>query len=172
MQLSRSLTKVLLLSPLAVRSFTPALPHRAFTTARFMSTDGGYNRKPGVSAPSEIRDFVTSNPGSVIVVDARNPDFTIEPGDAKSSSKAPLAGSTPGYRPNSVNLVFDRVAKGMDLKPLEDMGAEKTTPIITHCGGGGRGQKAKDFLIANGYTNVINGGGPEDSDCWAEFGSI
>ena len=31
----------------------------------------------------------------------------------------------------------------MDLKPLEEMGAEKSTPIITHCGGGGRGQKAK-----------------------------
>jgi hypothetical protein len=38
-------------------------------------------------------------------------------------------------------------------------------------GGGGRGQKAKDFLIANGFKNVVNGGGPEDAECWAVFGS-
>ena len=43
--------------------------------------------------------------------------------------------------------------------------------VITHCGGGGRGQKAKDFLISNGFVNVINGGGPEDGECWAEFGA-
>jgi hypothetical protein len=38
-------------------------------------------------------------------------------------------------------------------------------------GGGGRGQKAKDFLMANGFKNVANGGGPEDAECWAVFGS-
>ena len=43
--------------------------------------------------------------------------------------------------------------------------------VITHCGGGGRGQKAKDFLLKNGYVNVLNGGGPEDAECWAEFGT-
>ncbi len=41
--------------------------------------------------------------------------------------------------------------------------------VITHCGGGGRGQKAKLFLEANGFKNVLNGGGPEDKDCWATF---
>lgn len=38
-------------------------------------------------------------------------------------------------------------------------------------GGGGRGQKAKDYLLANGFKNVANGGGPEDTECWAVFGS-
>jgi hypothetical protein len=44
------------------------------------------------------------------------------------------------------------------------------TPIITHCGGGGRGQKAMDFLAAKGFTTVLNGGGPKETECWAEFG--
>lgn len=35
--------------------------------------------------------------------------------------------------------------------------AEKDAPIITHCGGGGRGQKSADFIKALGYTNVHNG---------------
>ena len=59
--------------------------------------------------------------------------------------------------------------KNLDLGkiPTED----KSTPIITHCGGGGRGQKAKDYLTAQGFTNVANGGGPEDDECWAVFGA-
>lgn len=36
--------------------------------------------------------------------------------------------------------------------------ADKGAPIITHCGGGGRGQKSADFIRALGFTNVHNGG--------------
>lgn len=36
--------------------------------------------------------------------------------------------------------------------------AEKGAPIVTHCGGGGRGQKAANFLRELGYTEVHNGG--------------
>ena len=68
-------------------------------------------------------------------------------------------------RPMAKNLIFDRDAKAMPLPAVN-----KETPIITHCGGGGRGQKAKDYLMANGFTNVRNGGGPKETDCWAEFG--
>ena len=39
--------------------------------------------------------------------------------------------------------------------------ADKATPIITHCGRGGRGNKAKLLLEELGYTQVINGGSPE-----------
>ena len=45
-------------------------------------------------------------------------------------------------------------------------------PIVTHCGGGGRGQKAKDYLIGLGYTNVVNGGGPKVTELWERFGSL
>ena len=55
---------------------------------------------------------------------------------------------------------------------LEAAGGKEKAPIITHCGGGGRGQKAKDFLEAAGFGNVKNGGGPEDDECWAVFGAI
>lgn len=50
-------------------------------------------------------------------------------------------------------------------------GGKESVPIITHCGGGGRGQKARLYLEANGFGNVVNGGGPEDEECWAVFGS-
>lgn len=73
-------------------------------------------------------------------------------------------------------MVYDRATESMDLSliPAEWLaagGGKSTVSIITHCGGGGRGQKAKLFLEANGFGNVVNGGGPEDSECWAEFGT-
>ncbi|GMH89377.1 hypothetical protein TL16_g11438, partial [Triparma laevis f. inornata] len=125
-------------------------------------------RKPGVSEPSELSSFLeTWGSDKIVVVDARNIDFAIEAGDEKTNEYAPIAGTTPNYRPNAVNLPYDRPNKSMDLTPLT---TDKSTPIITHCGGGGRGQKAKDFLLANGYENVLNGGGPEDKECWEVFG--
>lgn len=121
-------------------------------------------RKAGVSSPDELRDFVASAGSRLLVVDVRNPDASKEPGDQKSLAVAPLP-SPPNVRPQAVHLIYDRDTESM---PLPE--AEKDTPIITHCGGGGRGQKAKDFLNANGFTNVLNGGGPKETDCWAEFG--
>jgi len=150
--------------------------YSAYSATRLMSTtgtDSSFKRKKGVAAPSELADFVSSAGPYLVVVDARNPDFTVEPGDGESSKKAPLAQSTDdtGYRPNSYNLIYDRMTDSMDLSKLPDsVTTNKQTPIITHCGGGGRGQKAKDFLIANGFENVMNGGGPEDPECWTEFG--
>ena len=84
----------------------------------------------------------------------------------------------PMDRPNAINLPYDRVTKSMDLSAVEFFdGAPmltqgKETPIITHCGGGGRGQKAKEYLEKNGFTNVINGGGPSVKEHWELFGSL
>jgi rhodanese-related sulfurtransferase len=64
-----------------------------------------------------------------------------------------------------MHLIYNRTTNSM---PLPDVPLD--TPIITHCGGGGRGQQAKEFLEKNGFTTVINGGGPKETDCWAEFG--
>ncbi|GMI52306.1 hypothetical protein TeGR_g721 [Tetraparma gracilis] len=128
-----------------------------------------HKRKKGVSSPEELRAFVAAAGADLVVVDARNPDFEREPGDAESSEKAPLAGASKGYRPGAYNLPYDRANERMDLGLLpERCGLD--TPIISHCGGGGRGRKARDFLRASGYTNVLNGGGPEDAECWREFG--
>mmetsp|Transcript_17509 Transcript_17509/g.30151 ORF Transcript_17509/g.30151 Transcript_17509/m.30151 type:complete len:183 (+) Transcript_17509:106-654(+) len=122
-------------------------------------------RKAGVSSPSELKDFVSSAGSKLLVVDVRHPDATVEPGDAKSLAVAGFPDKEKDYRPQAVNLPWSRESKSMEF-PV----ADKDTPIITHCGGGGRGQKAKDYLEKNGFTNVLNGGGPKETDCWAEFG--
>lgn len=129
------------------------------TTRLFAST-----RKEGVASPEELRAFVQNAGDKLLVVDVRNPDATQEPGDQKSLAVAALP--TPETRPQAVSLIWDRTTDSMPLPETE----AKDTPIITHCGGGGRGQKAKDYLMANGFTNVLNGGGPKETECWAEFG--
>lgn len=121
-------------------------------------------RKAGVSSPEELKSFVDEAGEKLLVVDVRNPDAEAEPGDQKSLVVAGLPSET--YRPQAVSLIWDRNTNSMPLPEVED----KDTPIITHCGGGGRGQKAKDFLISNGFTNVLNGGGPKETECWSEFG--
>lgn len=130
-------------------------------------------RKPGVMEPEDLKKFVEAAGDKLIVVDARNPDFTVEAGDAATHAKAPIGDAA---RPRSVNVVFDRSTNSMDLSKIpaewiEAAGGKQKVPVVTHCGGGGRGQKAKDFLVANGFDNVANGGGPEDDECWALFGS-
>ena len=143
------------------------------------SSSSSKPRKAGVATDSEFEAFMyTFGAENIVVVDARNPDFEQEPGDRKSDDVAPIAGTgTASYRPRTVNLVYDRANKTMPLevleKRLEEMAAPgKDTAIITHCGGGGRGQKAKDFLESAGYTNVINGGGPKVTELWEKYGNI
>jgi rhodanese-related sulfurtransferase len=109
---------------------------RRTTTALFMSSE----RKAGVSSPEELKAFVREAGKKILVVDARNADANKEPGDQKSLAVAPLPSSS--ERPKAVNLIWNRDTKSM---PLPDV--EKDTYIITHCGGGGRGQKAKDYLL-------------------------
>lgn len=121
-------------------------------------------RKAGVSSPEELKSFVAEAGDSLLVVDVRNPDADVEPGDQKSLAVAALPSES--HRPQAKHLIWDR---NVDSMPLPDV--SKDTPIITHCGGGGRGQKAKDFLQKNGFTKVLNGGGPKENECWAEFGS-
>jgi rhodanese-related sulfurtransferase len=119
--------------------------------------------KAGVSPPEELKAFVSAAGERLLVVDVRNPDASVEPGDLKSFAVAQLPSGS--YRPQAVNLIWDRTTNQMPLPSVP-----KETPIITHCGGGGRGQLAKDFLEKNGFENVLNGGGPKETECWAEFG--
>jgi rhodanese-related sulfurtransferase len=132
-------------------------------------------RKPGVASDEEMKAFLEKNKGKkVTVVDSRNPDFTVEPFDetyGKADGPFPIADCGTEKRPNAVNLPFDREKKA--LSGFEDsMFSEKDAPIITHCGGGGRGQKSKEWLEAKGFTNVINGGGPQVTALWDMFGSL
>ena len=160
----RRLNTVSLAALLAASSaFSPvAMP----TTSRSMTstyTTALFERKAGVASPEELKAFVEAAGSKLLVADVRNPDESVEPGDQKSLAVAALPSE--GFRPQAQSLVYDRNTESM---PLPDV--DKDTPIITHCGGGGRGQKAKDYLMANGFTNVMNGGGPKETECWAEFG--
>ena len=170
------LTTLLLTTSRAVSFVVPSLnpPAAAFarTSAASFHATSLMARKPGVSEPAEIMAFVEKVGGdSVVVVDARNTNFELEPGDKATNEYAPIAGTQEGVRPQALNIPYDRANKSMDLATA-GLTEALDTPIITHCGGGGRGQKAKDFLLSKGYTNVVNGGGPEDKECWAVFGEF
>ena len=157
---SCSMFRVLLLALLATFAtpFSSMLgARRAFHTALTMA------RKAGVAEPAELRSFVQAAGDRLVVVDVRNPDAEVEPGDQKSLAVAPLPGD--GVRPAALHLIWDRSTDSMPVPEVS-----KDTPIITHCGGGGRGQLAKDYLESQGFTAVLNGGGPKETDCWAEFG--
>jgi rhodanese-related sulfurtransferase len=135
------------------------------TTRRMSSA----TRKPGVASPSELASFIAQAGPRIAVVDARLPDAAAEP----SSALGPLAPSA--SRPRAVNAPIDRATGTLPLSAIpaewvEAAGGKDKLHVITHCGGGGRGQKAKEFLLKNGFVNVINGGGPEDAECWAVFG--
>mmetsp|Transcript_60956 Transcript_60956/g.149254 ORF Transcript_60956/g.149254 Transcript_60956/m.149254 type:complete len:272 (-) Transcript_60956:167-982(-) len=130
------------------------------TTQLFMSTS-----KPGVATLEELARFVDDAGSDLVVVDVRNPDASVEPGDQKSLAVAELPG--PSNRPAALHLIWDRSTKGMPLPPDS---VSKDTPIITHCGGGGRGQLAKEYLEANGYTRVVNGAGPKETELWKLYG--
>ena len=135
------------------------LPNTSRLLVRTMAT------KPGVASPEELRNFVKKAGDELVVIDVRNPDANVEPGDQKSLAVAPLPSD--GVRPQALHCIWNRETKSLTSLP-DDLAT--STPIITHCGGGGRGQLAKEFLEAKGYTNVLNGGGPKETECWAEFG--
>jgi rhodanese-related sulfurtransferase len=118
---------------------------------------------PDIASPEELCDFVKLAGDRLLVIDTRNPDATAEPGDQTSLAVAGLP--SPTSRPQAKHCVWDRSTKRM---PIPDVA--KDTPIITHCGGGGRGQAAKEYLQQHGFLNVLNGGGPKKTECWKEFG--
>lgn len=124
--------------------------------------------KPGVATLPELTEFVNDAGSKLVVIDVRNPDAEKEPGDQKSLAVAGLPSST--NRKQALHLIWDRETSSMPLPTQSDPSITKDTPIITHCGGGGRGQKAKDFLEANGYAKVLNGAGPKETELWAVYG--
>jgi rhodanese-related sulfurtransferase len=123
-------------------------------------------KKPGVASLEELTKFVEDAGSNLLVVDVRNPDASKEPGDQKSLAVAGLPSSD--KRPQAIHLIWDRDTNTMPDLPET---VSKDTPIVTHCGGGGRGQKAKVYLELKGYTNVINGGGPKETELWNVYGN-
>jgi len=132
-------------------------------------------RKPGVASDDEFDAFLARNvTRQITVVDARNPDFFVEPDDERfggQEGSAPIGDCGTEKRPNAINAPFDRATKSLPTESItKKTNGDLTSPIITHCGGGGRGLAAKIFLEGKGYTNVVNGGGPAVSALWEKFG--
>jgi phage shock protein E len=65
-------------------------------------------------------------------------------------SKGEYAG---GHIKKSLNISVDQLRANLHKLP------NKQVPIITCCASGVRSASAKSILIANGYTQVYNGGG-------------
>lgn len=132
------------------------------------------SRKPGVASDAEFDAFLSRNATrDITVLDARDPDFAVEPDDechGGAEGTAPIGDCGTSKRPNAVNTPYDRVTKSLPIEQMAD--GDYTAPIVTHCGGGGRGQMAKEFLEKRGYTNVINGGGPGVAALWGKFGKM
>lgn len=109
----------------------------------------------GVVPPDEL-----SKLESPFILDVRDPE---ESKKGKGGPPDRIAGSV--NVPLNVDGVGQRerpTTADEFLEKLERAGValpDDGTPIITHCGGGGRGGKAADILKGLGY-NAYNGGGP------------
>ena len=66
-----------------------------------------------------------------------------------------------GHLPTATNIPIDDFAKHLD-DVAKLTGGDKSKPIVVHCGGGARAERAKRQLEAAGYTHVVNGGGYDD----------
>ncbi|CAL6304578.1 unnamed protein product [Bathycoccus prasinos] len=111
--------------------------------------------------------------------EARKPGVAsnVEPSDelcgSANNGKFPIADCGTEKRPNALNAPFDRTKKALSGSNVDILQTfEKDRAIITHCGGGGRGQKSKEWLEKEGFTNVVNGGGPQVSELWDMFGHL
>ena len=66
-----------------------------------------------------------------------------------------------GHLDTAKNIPVDGLADKMsDVQTL--VGGDKSKPIVVYCAKGGRAAKAKAALEANGFSNVVNGGGYDD----------
>lgn len=124
----------------------------------------------GMASLTEIQEFIQNAGNRLVVIDLRNPDPSKEPGDVKSIERTLLPSSRDGIRPHAINLPWDRTTDDMPL-PDNTM-VPFDTPIITHCNAGARGLLGKEYLMKHGYTNVINGAGPKETELWNEYGHL
>ena len=58
--------------------------------------------------------------------------------------------------PGSINIPLDQLQSRID-----ELG-EKDAPLVLHCQAGGRSEQARQFLMSQGFTNLINAGGIDD----------
>lgn len=96
---------------------------------------------PASKDPAKAREMIANG---AVVIDVRTAD---------EYSADHLAQAT--------NIPLDQLdARLGDIEKLT--GGDKSKPVVLHCAAGGRAGKAKKQLEAQGYTNVVNGGGLDD----------
>lgn len=62
-----------------------------------------------------------------------------------------------GHHPDALHLPHTLILDGKGFADLD-----KTKPVVLYCRSGGRAQRAKDYLVAQGFTDVKNLGGISD----------
>ena len=62
-----------------------------------------------------------------------------------------------GHHPKAQLLPHTTILDGKGFAKLD-----KTKPVVLYCGSGGRAERAKNYLQAQGFTNVKNLGGISD----------
>ena len=88
-----------------------------------------------------------------VVVSSKTPLkllLSSQPSDALFGSpngEFPIADCGTEKRPNAINVPFERTKKALSGSNVDILQTfEKNRAIITHCGGGGRGQKSKEWF--------------------------
>jgi rhodanese-related sulfurtransferase len=147
----------------SVRAKTHKVNHTA--TTNHESSSASQHGSPDVASVSQLKEFVAAAAEKLVILDTRNTQEDV------FDSSAPLPNSATKTRPQAKHCPWNRTTQQLDDTNdtlLQDL--PKDTPIITHCGGGGRGQAAHDYLVSRGYTKVLNGGGPKLAEHWAVYG--
>ena len=62
-----------------------------------------------------------------------------------------------GHLPQALHIPHTTILEGKGFADLD-----KTKPVVVYCRSGGRAQLAKDYLDAQGFTDVTNAGGISD----------
>ena len=60
-----------------------------------------------------------------------------------------------GHLSGAINIPLERIET--DIQSVQ--GIDKSSPIMLYCRTGNRSGKARDLLMKQGFTNVMNGGG-------------
>lgn len=62
-----------------------------------------------------------------------------------------------GHHPDALHLPHTLILDGKGFADLD-----KTKPVVLYCRSGGRAERAKDYLVAQGFQDVKNLGGISD----------
>lgn len=129
------------LALLLVAACSKSEPAKSDPPAKSSDTATAHAPAPASKDPAKAKELIASG---AVVIDVRTTDE--------------YAGD---HLAQATNIPLDQLESRLaDVEKL--MGGDKSKPVVLHCAAGGRASKAKAQLEAQGYTNVVNGGGLDD----------